>query len=144
MITDAVRRQFIRDIAEAFATTNFIEDSDAEGLALVWEQNELTAVVAVNTEEAWVSLADASAPVESAEEAIGLLNAIFCDEIVAVAAFEDDVWLSQNLANTSDLHQPPHLVVPLEPRQITRVNRLEIRSWTGALDDSRPYPTKDQ
>ncbi len=143
MITREVGRKFIRDVARDFSGTDFIEERDGALIGLVWENDGLSAGVAVNDESAWVWLADATAPVNSAEEAVGLLHAIFEDEIVALAAYDSGVWVSYALANAVDLDRPPHLLVPLEPRQINRVSELHVRSWSGRLDGIRKLPAQD-
>ena len=144
MITPETRRKFIRDVAWAFSGTDFVEERDGALNGLAWEKDCLSTGAAVNEESAWVWLANSTAPVDSADEAIGLLNAIFADEIVAVAAYDSDVCIGWALANAIDLHRPPHLLVPLDPRLINRVAELHVRSWSGKLDEVRQLPQDGQ
>jgi hypothetical protein len=140
MITPETRRQFIREVARAFYGTDFVEERDGDLIGLAWEKDGLTAGAAINEESAWVWLANATAPADSAEEAVGLLNAIFADEIVAVAAYDSAVCTAWALANAIDIHRPLHLLVPLDPRLINRVSELHVRSWSGTLDTIRHLP----
>jgi len=139
MITAETRRQFIKNVAHAFFDKPFIEERDGDLIGLAWEGDGLNAGVGINAEACWVFMAGATAPADSAEEAIDLLHTIFADEIVAVAAYEDGVLISHALANASDLHRPPHLLVPIDPRTISRVNEIHVRSWSGKLDEIRPW-----
>lgn len=143
VISYETRQTFIKAIEEAFPESGFDEEHDKSYTGVVWERDDLVAGAAINSNEAWVFFADQTTPADSAETAIGLLSAIFADEIVAVAAYEGDVWIAGALANASDLHRAPHLLVPLDPRQIARVNKLDVRSWTGTLDGSRVWPPND-
>ena len=140
MIREETRRRFVKDVAAAFPEVAFTHERNEAAYGVVCESNGLWAGAAVNAEQAWITFADTDAPTDSAEAAIALLNAVFADEIVAVAAYEGDVLVGQALANSSDLHRPPHLLVPLDPRTISRVDKLHVRSWSGALDGIRSWP----
>lgn len=145
MITPENRHRFIRQIAWAFSGTDFREDRDqAGGVALVWERDGVSVGAGVNKDEAWVFFEGCSAPVDSGEAAIGLLEAIFADEIVAVGAYEQGVWVSEALANACDLDRPPHLLVPLLAGHIARIDELRVCSWSGKLDGSRTVVRDDQ
>jgi len=67
MITPETRRKFIRDLARAFAGTDFLEERDGDLIGLAWERDGLGAGAAVNQESAWVWLANTTAPADSAE-----------------------------------------------------------------------------
>lgn len=145
MITPETRHQFIRQIAWAFSGTDFREDRDeVGGIALVWEKDGVSVGAGVSKDDAWVFFEGCNAPVDSGEDAIGLLAAIFADEIVAVGAYEKGVWVSEALANTCDLDRPPHLLVPLLPGHIARIDELRVCSWSGKLDGSRTVSRDDQ
>jgi len=143
MITADAQRQFVKDVAWAFSGTPFEEVREDGVIALVWKQGEISAGASVNAEEAWVWLGEAAVPVNSSEDAVGLLGAIFADEIVTVNAFEQVVFIANALANACDLHLAPHLLVPIDPRTIARIDALKVQSWSGAKDATQPWPRED-
>jgi hypothetical protein len=128
-------RDFLRHVARAFADAPEIGVFE-DGLELAWERDGLAA--GAGADGAWVFLAEAACEAHSPDEAVGLLRAIFADEIVAVAAFAKGAMVYCDLARADDVSAGLNRLDRLGAGDMPVIDEVWVRSWTGARDTGGP------
>ena len=111
-----------------------VEYGDVTASYVEWTNRDLSLMLGVDDDGAYVTLMNVTRDADSIAEAVAIVRAIFCDEVIAVAGYDNEMLVYADLAPWDAPTRGIGKLDGVNGGPVPPINRFQVCSWSGKLD----------
>lgn len=111
-----------------------VEYGDVTASYVEWTNGDRSLMLGVDDDGAYVTFLDVTRNADNIAEAVAIVRAIFCDEVIAVAGYDKEMLVYADLASRDAPTRGIGNFDGVSGGDVRPINRFQVCSWSGKLN----------